>query len=63
MPIERKLLPFLNCLYSKDVVALARGLGLYSGKDEDFDFQASFDVQSPIDMRFDNTRVFDIYSR
>lgn len=52
-----------NCLYSKDVVDLARELGLFSGADDDFNFQAAYDSQLPFEIRFDDTRVFDVYSR
>lgn len=31
-----------NCMYSKDVVSFARKMGLYNGKDEDFDFSLTY---------------------
>lgn len=31
-----------NCLYSKDVVSFARKMGLFNGKDEDFDFSLTY---------------------
>ena len=31
-----------NCIYSKDVVSFARKMGLYNGKDEDFDFSRTY---------------------
>jgi len=53
-----------NCVYSKDVITLARSLGLYHGKDEDFNFQAAYDGEKkPEDIRYDEARVFDVYSR
>ena len=36
-----------NCLYSKDVISFARKMGLYSGKDADFEFSR---VYSPADF-------------
>ena len=31
-----------HCIYSKDVVSFARKMGLYNGKDEDFDFSRTY---------------------
>jgi dipeptidase len=53
-----------NCVYSKDVISLARKLGLYHGRDADFNFQAAYDGEkNSDDIRYEEARVFDVYSR
>ena len=52
-----------NCLYSKDVISLAREKGWFNGKDEDFSFS---DTYNPVDFdgaRFCDARVWSIFNR
>jgi dipeptidase len=47
-----------NCLYAKDVIELARKMGFFSGRDEDFSFA---DAYAPLDfsaVRFCDARVW-----
>jgi dipeptidase len=52
-----------NCLYSKDVIDLARKMGYFEGKDKDFSFA---DAYAPLDFegaRFCEARVWSGFSR
>lgn len=52
-----------NCIYSKDVISLAREKGYFDGKDEDFDFAAAY---NPLDfggIRFCDARVWSMFRR
>ncbi len=52
-----------NCRYSKDVISFARKMGLYSGKDEDFEFSR---VYAPSDFgtkRGCDARVWSYFNR
>lgn len=52
-----------NCLYSSDVIDFARSMGLYSGRDEDFEFSR---VYSPADfgtLRGCDARVWSYFNR
>ena len=52
-----------NCLYSPDVISLAREKGYYSGSDEEFDFAQAY---NPLDfggIRFCDARVWSIFRR
>ncbi|MBO6027489.1 MAG: C69 family dipeptidase [Bacteroidales bacterium] len=46
--------PEIECVYAHDVISLARELGYYNGKDEDFSFREAY---CPID--FENVRYAD----
>jgi dipeptidase len=51
-----------NCIYSEDVVDLAREWGLYDGTDEDFSFSDTFNPLTPKMARFGDARVWALYS-
>jgi len=53
-----------NCLYSDDVVQLARDLGLYRGFDEDgFSFSDTYDPLDFHGVRYGESRVWSIFSQ
>ncbi len=52
-----------NCLYSDDVISFARKMGYFNGKDEEFDFSATY---SPADfgtLRGCDARVWSYFNR
>jgi dipeptidase len=52
----------VNCIYSKDVVELAREWGLYNGSDEAFSFSDTFNPLNPENVRYGDARVWALYS-
>lgn len=52
-----------NCLYSKDVISFARGMGYFSGKDEEFDFAAAYNPMDFGGIRFCDGRVWSMFRR
>ena len=52
-----------NCLYSKDVISFAREKGLFSGKDEDFDFCKAYAEQDYMAFRGCDGRVWAYFNR
>jgi dipeptidase len=51
-----------NCLYTEDVIELARKWSLYDGPDEDFSFSDVFNPVTPESARFGDARVWALYS-
>lgn len=52
-----------NCLYSKDVISFARDKGLFSGKDEDFDFSKAYAEHDYMAYRGCDGRVWAYFNR
>lgn len=52
-----------NCMYSADVVSLAREKGWFSGKDEDFSFADAYAPSTCADVRSCDARVWAFYRR
>ena len=50
-------------LYSKDVISFARKRGLYSGKDEDFDFSKTYSVTDYLALRGCDARVWAFFNK
>lgn len=50
-----------NCMYSKDVVDVARKHGFYKGSDKDFDFQAAYNPYTYGGLRGCEARVWDFF--
>jgi len=51
-----------NCIYSRDVVDLARELDLYHGSDEDFSFSDTYNRVTAESARYGDARVWAIFS-
>ena len=52
-----------NCLYSKDVIKFARKMGLYNGKDEDFEFSSTYSPSDFGTLRGCDARVWSYFNR
>lgn len=52
-----------NCIYSKDVISFARKMGLYSGKDADFEFSTTYAPGSFGSLRGCDARVWSYFNR
>jgi len=53
----------VDCIYAKDVITFARGMGIYEGKDEHFSFS---DTYAPVDFggaRFCEIRVWSMFNK
>lgn len=51
-----------NCLYAPDVISFARSKGYFSGKDEDFSFQAAFNPYEFSGLRGCEGRVWSVFN-
>ena len=52
-----------NCLYSKDVISFARKMGLFNGKDKDFEFSATYSPSDFGTKRGCDARVWSYFNR
>ncbi len=50
-----------NCLYSKDVIKLAREKGYFKGADKDFDFQKAYNPYNFMGLRACESRVWSFF--
>jgi len=51
-----------NCIYTEDVIELARKWNLYDGPDDDFSFSDVFNPVTPESARYGDARVWALYS-
>ena len=65
--VDKKLGYFVadggNCLYSADVITLARELGFYEGADKDFSFREAYQPMTFSKIRACEARVWSFYRR
>ncbi len=52
-----------NCLYSKDVISFARKMGLYKGRDADFEFSTVYSPSDFSTLRGCDARVWSYFNR
>lgn len=52
-----------NCIYSKDVISFARKMGLYNGKDADFEFSTVYSPSNFGSLRGCDARVWSYFNR
>ena len=52
-----------NCLYSKDVISLAREKGYFKGQDKDFSFQKAYNPWTSDGLRGCEARVWSFFNR
>lgn len=52
-----------NCIYSKDVISFARKMGLYNGKDADFEFSTVYAPSNFGSLRGCDARVWSYFNR
>ncbi len=55
--------PEVECIYSHDVITLARIRGYFNGKDEDFSFSDAYCPMTYLGMRACEARVYAMYSK